>query len=103
LFERVAAGSVRRFMIELLTSSEMARADRLAVASSVASLTLMENAGRAVADAVVRGNPRGTICVVAGPGNNGGDGFVCARVLAARGYPVRLLLAGEREPLGRSR
>ena len=59
----------------------------------------MENAGRAVADAVVRGNPRGTICVVAGPGNNGGDGFVCARVLAARGYPVRLLLVGEREKL----
>lgn len=86
-------------MIELLTSAEMAEADRLATAGGVPGLTLMENAGRAVADAVARTNPRGTICVVAGPGNNGGDGFVCARVLAERGYPVRVLLLGEGDRL----
>ena len=54
----------------------------------------MEKAGRAVADAVARAIRSGTrVCVVAGPGNNGGDGFVAARVLAERGYPVRAAAA----------
>ncbi len=84
-------------MIELLTPLEMAEADRLTIAAGTAGALLMERAGRAVADAVTRRNPRGAplVCVVAGPGNNGGDGFVCARMLAERGYPVRLLLLGE--------
>ena len=84
-------------MIELLTISEMAEADRLAIAGGVAGIKLMENAGRAVADAVVRLNPRpvSAVCVVAGSGNNGGDGFIAAQVLAERGYPVRVLLLGE--------
>ena len=61
----------------------------------------MENAGRAVADAVARRSPQGAplVCIVAGPGNNGGDGFVCARILTQRGYPVRLLLLGDRRSL----
>ena len=82
-------------MLELLTPNEMAACDRLAIAGGVAGMALMEKAGRAVADAVAR-RPRGTrIVVVAGPGNNGGDGFVAARILAERGYPVRVLLVGE--------
>src|SRR5438034_9378408 len=83
-------------MIELLTTAEMAEADRRAIASGVAGIDLMENAGRAVADAVAERHPLGSrIVVVAGPGNNGGDGFVAARHLAERGYKVRLLLLGD--------
>ena len=59
----------------------------------------MENAGRAVADAagaVLQGR---RVVVVAGPGNNGGDGFVAARHLAERGYAVRVSFVGEQARL----
>jgi NAD(P)H-hydrate epimerase len=76
---------------ELLTCEEMARADRLAVEAGVASLTLMENAGRAVAETAARMvGPGARIGVLCGPGNNGGDGFVAARYLTQWGYDVWL-------------
>jgi hydroxyethylthiazole kinase-like uncharacterized protein yjeF len=87
-------------MIELLTIAEMAEADRLAIAGGTVGILLMESAGRAVADRVAANHPAGAcIVVVAGPGNNGGDGFVAGRLLAERGYAVRLLLVGPRERL----
>ena len=81
-------------MIELLTTAEMAEADRLTIAAGTPGITLMENAGRAVAEAAAR-LPGRRVVVVAGPGNNGGDGFVAARLLAERGYAVRVSLVGE--------
>jgi ADP-dependent NAD(P)H-hydrate dehydratase / NAD(P)H-hydrate epimerase len=81
-------------MIELLTSAEMAEADRLAIAGGIAGIDLMENAGKAVA-AAAHCRPGGRIVMVAGPGNNGGDGFVAARLLAERGYDTKVLLLGE--------
>jgi hydroxyethylthiazole kinase-like uncharacterized protein yjeF len=86
----------QRGMFELLTSAEMADADRLAIAGGIAGSELMESAGRAVAEAVAARHPSGSkIVVVAGPGNNGGDGFVAARLLAERGARVEVMLLGE--------
>jgi ADP-dependent NAD(P)H-hydrate dehydratase / NAD(P)H-hydrate epimerase len=87
-------------MIELLTTTEMGEADRLAMAGGIAGMTLMENAGRAVADRVAANHATGAfVVVVAGPGNNGGDGFVAGRLLAQQGYDVRVLLVGGRDRL----
>jgi ADP-dependent NAD(P)H-hydrate dehydratase / NAD(P)H-hydrate epimerase len=86
---------------ELLSVQEMGRADALAIARGVAGLTLMERAGCAVAEVAAAFAPSmaAAIAVVCGPGNNGGDGFVAARILRERGYRVRLGLLGRREAL----
>jgi hydroxyethylthiazole kinase-like uncharacterized protein yjeF len=76
-------------MNELLSPDEMGRADLLAILAGVPGLTLMERAGWAVARAARRFGPCRTL-VLCGPGNNGGDGYVAARLLAAEGWPVRV-------------
>ena len=85
---------------ELLTPAEMAEADRLTIAGGIPGITLMERAGAAVADEAARmARSAGRIAVICGPGGNGGDGFVAARLLAERGYRVSLGLYGARAKL----
>jgi len=71
--------------------------DRYAMESlGVSSSVLMESAGRAAALVLERIFPRGEVVVLAGSGNNGGDGVVLARTLATGGREVRLLVLGSR-------
>ena len=85
---------------EILTVAEMYAADRYAGENGVPSLTLMENAGRAIAMEITRRWSARPTLVLCGPGNNGGDGFVIARHLAERGWEARVALLGERDRLG---
>jgi hydroxyethylthiazole kinase-like uncharacterized protein yjeF len=73
---------------DLLTPAEMARADAMAIAAGIPGIRLMEAAGRAVARAAIRRFGARRTLVLAGPGNNGGDGYVAARHLEQAGWPV---------------
>jgi ADP-dependent NAD(P)H-hydrate dehydratase / NAD(P)H-hydrate epimerase len=86
-------------MNAILTVDQMYAADRWAIAHGTSGTVLMEAAGRACADAIDERFPKGRVAVFCGPGNNGGDGFVIARLLRDRGWSVSLFLMGERDVL----
>ena len=107
-------------MTELLTSAQMRAIEGAAIASgAVTGLALMERAGQGVVEAVFEtwpalapegwggrgaargGGPAGAhrAVVLCGPGNNGGDGFVVARLLAGLGWAVEVFLYGEADRL----
>ncbi|MFW2545033.1 NAD(P)H-hydrate dehydratase [Primorskyibacter sp. 2E107] len=88
-------------MTELLTAAQMRAIEKAAIDSgAVTGLELMERAGRGVVEAVLEEWPElvegaHRAVVLCGPGNNGGDGFVVARLLKARGWAVEVFLYGD--------
>ena len=82
---------------ELLTPQEMHRVDELAHSVYNFDLTtLMEAAGQAVANEILQRFSRCHVAVLCGPGHNGGDGFVVARLLAAKKWPVSVFITVEK-------
>ncbi len=93
-------------MTEILTSAQMKAVETAAIESGrVSGLELMERAGRGAVEAALahwpeyRAGQGHRAVVLAGPGNNGGDGFVIARLLAGRGWSVALYLFGDPDRL----
>src|SRR5690625_1556674 len=89
---------IRSGLLPVLSTSDMRAADEATIAAGTSSAVLMEVAGRAVADVASRvlaeiGGKR--VLVACGKGNNGGDGYVVARVLAARGFDVSVISTHE--------
>ncbi len=85
---------------ELLTNEDMSRADRMVIADGTPGIELMEQAGQVCADEIRAAFPDAKrIAVLCGPGNNGGDGFVIARLLQEAGLEVQLGLLGSLDKL----
>lgn len=82
-----------------VTAAQMKAIDRTAIEKyDVPAARLMENAGAAVVEEIFKSVKPGNVAVVAGYGNNGGDGFVIARLLRKKGFSVSVLLAGRPRP-----
>jgi len=79
----------------VLTAAQTRAAEEAAMAGGTSVDTLMERAGHAIAEAVWRFGGDRAVLVLCGPGNNGGDGYVAARILKARGISVRVAALAE--------
>lgn len=82
-------------MRPILTAAAMVDAEQRAIAAGTAVETLMVRAGAALAEAAFRFSAGMPTLILCGPGNNGGDGYVAARLLAERGVSVRVAASSE--------
>ena len=89
-------------MTEILTAAQMTAADKIAIEQGVSELELIQNAGKAMAEEILKQNRNnrdnhsnhgnhGNIVVCCGKGNNGADGYVCATKLGLAGLPVQII------------
>ncbi|HAT84678.1 MAG TPA: NAD(P)H-hydrate epimerase, partial [Rhizobiales bacterium] len=85
--------SLSRDPLEILLPDQMSEADRLTIEGGIPGYDLMEKAGEAVARAAqdlleeqTGSSASGMVCILCGPGNNGGDGLVAARLLEEEGW-----------------
>ena len=86
--------------LAILSPAEMARADEAAISSGISGFSLMQAAGRHVAEvAMTMCAPGDSVALLCGPGNNGGDGFVAADLLEAAGRPVTVFLLAASDQL----
>lgn len=89
-----------RMLLDNLTRDQVSILDRLAVQEfHIPILLLMENAGRGMAEVLLRAGVAGPVVVCCGRGNNGGDGLVLARHIDAAGHPVHVILLAAPETL----
>ncbi len=86
-------------MYELFSTQQMYAADAAAMEAGIAGLKLMENAGRGITDQILKRYSKAPVLILCGPGNNGGDGYVAARLLSKAGWDVRVLVFGDPEDL----
>jgi hydroxyethylthiazole kinase-like uncharacterized protein yjeF len=85
--------------LEVLTNAACGACDRYAAGEGVPGVELMDAAGRAVATAIQARWAERPVVVLCGPGNNGGDGYVCARYLKEAGWPVDIVALTEIDAL----
>lgn len=85
--------------MEILTTAQMYGADKETHAKIMPEIQLMENAGFAAACQIARNYTKRPVTMLCGVGNNGGDGFVVARILHNWGWPVEVALTGDEKKL----
>jgi len=90
---------MERSISPILNIAQSYHADEQATVQGVSGLDLMEKAGQAVTEAIVSRWQKRPVMVLVGPGNNGGDGFVIARLLTKAGWSVSIYMLGAKSAL----
>ena len=84
-------GGKLKLLMKLYTGQDMKMVDKKAIEAGIPSIVLMENAGRSIADDLLKRWPTTkTVVILCGNGNNGGDGYVAARHLKESGLDVTI-------------